>query len=90
MLIVKLYEDELYIVYSYSHDSDILDGTIKVEKAIGFSEENRLKPMVDFAEIKSSVTDKNNFFAMRALGFIVNICFDDTLDFPEIKRFAWG
>ena len=90
MLIVKIYEDEIYIIYSYSHDSDILDGTIKVDKAIGHSEENKRKPMVDFAEIKSSVTDNNNFFAMRALGFVVNICFGDTLEFPERKQFAWG
>lgn len=90
MLMVKIYEDETYIAYSYSHDSDILDGTIKVEKAIGYLEENRNKPMVDFAEIKSSITDTDNFFAMKALGFIVKICFSDTLEFPESKQFAWG
>ena len=90
LLIVKIYEDDVYIIYSYSHDSDILDGTIKVEKAIGHLEENKNKPMIDFAEIKSSATDRDNFFAMKALGFIVKVCFSGNLEFPERKQFAWG
>ena len=90
MLMVKIFEDETHIIYSYSHDSDMLDGTIKVEKAIGFSDENKHKPMTDFAEITPSATDRNNFFAMRALGFIVKICYSDILEFPEKKQFAWG
>jgi len=62
LLIVKIYEDEFYVTYAYSHDSDILDGSIKVEKAIGHSEENRQRPMKDLADIKPSTTDTNNFW----------------------------
>ena len=87
---MKIFEDETYIVYSYSHDSDTLCGIIKVEKAVGRSRENRHKPMENFAEITPSATDTNNFFAMRALAFIVKICCSDTLEFPERKQFAWG
>ena len=90
MLMVKIYEDEIYINYSYSHDSDILDGTIKVKKSIGHSEEIKNKPMKDLAEIKTSISDSYNFFAMQALGFIMKICLSGISEFPERKHFAWG
>jgi hypothetical protein len=32
VIFVKIFEDEHYIIYAYSHDSEILDGIIKVKK----------------------------------------------------------
>jgi len=90
VLIVKISEDEFFVIYSYSHDSDILDGTIKIDKSI-LNSENEKKIFRNFVEIKDSATDKNSFFAMRAAsGICLKIYRGEILEFPERHMFAWG
>ncbi|MCL2528594.1 MAG: hypothetical protein FWE42_09285 [Defluviitaleaceae bacterium] len=90
VIIIKIYEDDTYVIYSYSHDSHIQDGTIKIKKAL-LDPKNSQECIYNFIEVKSSTTDKTNFFAIRvASGIFYKIKKGEFSDFPQKHMFAWG
>ena len=87
--LVKIREDENYVSYSYSRDSNVLDGTVIIKKTILIEKDGLIS---DFIEIKLSTTDTDDgFFAKKGgISLVSEVRRSDTLQFPEKRTFAWG
>ena len=87
----KIYEDEIYVSYSYSHDSDIKVGIIKIKKEFYDGDNFDEWYKNNLIELKPSVTDfKSNHFAMNVILFLAEICGNENPEFPDKKMFAYG
>ena len=88
VVFIKIFEDESYVIYSYSHDSNLHDGKIKIRK--GLCDFSNLNSWADnFVEITLSETDKGNHFAMRVVVFLAKVI-KDNKPFPDKHMLAYG
>ena len=70
----KIFEDECFIEYKYSHDSNIMDGTIKIRKELG----HRVETNSIFN--KFSENEKNEIF---------RVVFDNIEEEPKVNNELW-
>jgi hypothetical protein len=74
VVFVKLFEDEYYITYAYSHDSEILDGIIKIKKEfLSYESEDEV-----FNEFTDDEKDE-----------IFRVIFSESNEEPSVNKEKW-